>query len=301
MRKFLSAFFVSAAALIIVGCSRAEMSAPEAMSVVSFALRLDEQTTKSAVYGETVNRYIVEAYTAGGGLYTRVEKTVESGTLHTEMTLELVAGQTYTFLCFADCSDNGNDLCYDTSLGLKALGLKGEYTGGCREREAFAAAVTMKVSDSISEIELTRPFAQLNIITKDIGRILNDGMLPKSVTVGFNACTHYNIATGEPFGEPFHFEYTAQPYEKTSDSEWILSMDYMFAPGQEAVLGDVSLGVEANGNVIDHVFHNVPFKRNYRTNIIGNAMTVDGSFNVSISPDWDGEDDNIILSVPYRG
>ena len=51
-----------------------------------------------------------------------------------------------------------------------------------------------------------------------------------------------------------------------------------------------SVPLQANGNALpQHVFSNVPFRRNWRTNIYGNLLTGDVTYNIVIDPDWDDD------------
>lgn len=253
----------------------------------------------------SVNRYIVEAYVADcSRLYTRSSIMVASGTRTAHFKLKLVAGQTYNFLFWADCSNSGEDMYYNTSSsrGLQSVSMVGEYQGNHDSRDAFYASRTIHVAAAFTqEIILKRPFAQLNIITTDIDDVYQEFMIPDEVSVEFSAKTSFNVYTEECTGPESLLKYKALPYYQTFKSEensaarkevdrWTLSMDYVFAPAMELSLIKVNLGVRANGNQLPtREISNVPFRRNYRTNICGELLTVDGAYNVFITPDWYGE------------
>ena len=186
---------------------------------------------------------------------------------------------------------------YETYRNRKRSSEKGR-----DERDAFCASETIPVNAAITQtITLKRRFAQLNIVTTDIDEIRQDYLLPQQFTLTFPAKTAYNVLTGECTGSDTDITYTAVPYYQTyrtaeleSDrlaaKKWTLSMDYIFAPAAEAQIAGVKMDLKANGNALpQHVFTNVPFRRNWRTNVYGNLLTGDVTYNIVIDPDWDGE------------
>ena len=67
-----------------------------------------------------------------------------------------------------------------------------------------------------------------------------------------------------------------------------LTVDYIWAPVEEATLADFSMTflngtteISTNGD-----FKNIPIRRNYRTNVSGNLLTKQGTFNVTINPEF---------------
>ena len=251
-----------------------------------------------------VNRYILEIYTDNGAtFYNRLSQVVTAGTTTAQFTFKLVVGQTYTFLVWADCANaDGSDLYYKTDVNLKEVAMIGTYSGNNDERDAFCASETIAVNAALTQtITLKRPFAQLNIVTTDIHEILQDYMLPQEFTLTFPAKTGYNVLTGECTGSETDITYTAVPYYQTyrnaelesdrlTNKKWTLSMDYIFAPAAEAQIASVKMDIKANRNLLpQHTFTNVPFRRNYRTNVYGNLLTGDVTYNIVIDPAWDGE------------
>ncbi|MFR2930174.1 DUF6562 domain-containing protein, partial [Alistipes putredinis] len=79
-------------------------------------------------------------------------------------------------------------------------------------------------------------------------------------------------------------EYTADVLSADGD----LTVDYIWAPVEEATLADFSMTflngtteISTNGD-----FKNIPIRRNYRTNVSGNLLTKQGTFNVTIDPEF---------------
>lgn len=290
---------------LLCGCQKSASSSGEVDVTLNVTTSM---ASKATLDGDgaaaSVNRYIMEIYTDNGAtFYNRLTNKVAEGTLSTQFSFKLVVGQTYTFLLWADCAaSDGSDLYYKTDAGLKAVEMKTVYAGNNDERDAFCASETIRVTSAITrDITLKRPFAQLNIITTDIDAILQDYLLPQEVTLSFAAKTGFNVLSGESTGADANLVYSAVPYYQTyrtaeletaraAAGKWTLSMDYIFAPETEAQIASVILNVKAGGNDLpQREFTNVPFRRNWRTNIYGNILTGDVTYNIVIDPIWDGE------------
>ena len=290
---------------LLCGCQKSASSSGE----VDVTLNVTPSVvSKATLDGDgaaaNVNRYILEIYTDNGAtFYNRLSQVVTAGTTTAQFTFKLVVGQTYTFLVWADCANaDGSDLYYKTDVNLKEVAMIGTYVGNNDARDAFCASETIPVNAAITQIiTLKRPFAQLNIVTTDIDEIRQDYLLPQQFTLTFRAKNAYNVLTGECTGSDTDITYKAAPYYQTyrnaeleSDrltaKKWTLSMDYIFAPAAEAQIAGVKMDLQANGNALpQHVFSNVPFRRNWRTNIYGNLLTGDVTYNIVIDPDWDDD------------
>jgi hypothetical protein len=76
---------------------------------------------------------------------------------------------------------------------------------------------------------------------------------------------------------------------------WV-TMDYMLMMGdQDLVEVDAKLGVE---NMLDYVSHsltNVPLKKNFRTNIVGNLFTTDAKLNIIVEPGFNQPDEIVTV------
>lgn len=76
---------------------------------------------------------------------------------------------------------------------------------------------------------------------------------------------------------------------KTADGEPIpyhwMGMNYILA-GAEATINNIHATFHYNGQDLVFDVPNVPYKRNYKTNIIGNLFTENAKFNVVVLPDY---------------
>ena len=178
------------------------MSAPDAGATSSFTVSIPQSGVQSRAVtddfgkGTSVNRCILEIY-HGDQLYNRIVKPVSNKQV-TFDNLRLVSSQTYDFVFWADCADNGVDKYYDTESGLTQISAK-EYKGNEERFDAFfLCQKDYKVEASFNETGwvLKRPFGQLNIKTDDLGDIPTE-LQPDAVSVVFkNLPTSFNALEG---------------------------------------------------------------------------------------------------------
>lgn len=239
--------------------------------------------------GSMVNRCILEIYRDGALYGERKVSTVTSGKA-TFSDLRLVAQQTYDFVFWADCADNGADKYYDTESGLTQISAK-EYKGNEERFDAFfLCQKDYKVEASFNETGwvLKRPFGQLNIKTDDLGDIPTE-LQPDAVSVVFkNLPTSFNAlegVTNEATQE--EVTYKANILDAASGK---LTVDYLWASEEEsATLSDFTMTFLNNDTEIctNDAFTNIPIRRNYRTNVSGNLLTKKGTISVTIDPEFD--------------
>lgn len=184
----------------------------------------------------------------------------------------------------------GEDKHYNTA-DLTAISVNGNYTGNDDGFDAFFYCLSnYKVKGAFSEsVILKRPFGQLNVKTNDLAAIPDAALRPTDVKVTFSALPiSFNAITGVVGTETAEVSYTA-PVINAENGE--LSMDYIWAPADEANLADFSVTFINDGNDIttNDAFKNIPIRRNYKTNVSGNLLTKQGTINVTIDPIWEGE------------
>ncbi len=239
--------------------------------------------------GAKVDRCLLQIYRSGTTPAKYGEQqsaTVQKGTdgkLTATFNLRLVASQTYDFVFWADCSTGDH---YNTD-DLTNITVKGDYAGNNDEFDAFTGALLdYQVTGAFSEnITLRRPFGQLNVKTLDLAAIPDPALKPTKVKVAFTAVpTSFDARKSEVGTTTAAAEYTADVLSADGD----LTVDYIWAPVEEATLADFSMTflngtteISTNGD-----FKNIPIRRNYRTNVSGNLLTKQGTFNVTINPEF---------------
>lgn len=269
----------------------------------SFSVQLpgngNNAVTRAATAGDgtSVNRCIMEIY-LNDELYSRQIGAIQPDGLTAGFDIRLVTSQTYKFVFWADHVESvegeaiKTDLHYNTA-DLRNISMQGDYNGSGKDdtRDAFFASLEKLVTNAFSEsVELTRPFGQLNIKTEDLASIPDnqkDAFVPVTAGLSFkNLYTGFNAATGNLLGEP-----TAVAYKAASDvvdANGNLTVDYLFAPntagGQHLVNMTLAVYNAAGGQITTKALNNIPVQRNYKTNVTGNLLTVDGKVNVMVTP-----------------
>lgn len=222
------------------------------------------------------------------------------------ITLTLAKGQHYTVVFWAqdaDCTaytvneDMTVDVDYSNALNNDET------------RDAFYGTASIYVrKDNTTNVTLTRPFAQINVGTttadwqtavdqgitvekssvtiKNCGNKLNlvDGTVSGSVDVTYGAAdlptqvlsvTEDNVTT--------NYKYLSMSYILPSaEGTTLVSTDYTFTPTTGGAI-NVYQGLE-----------NVPVQTNYRTNIVGALLTAQRTFNITVDPAYDGDNNNFV-------
>ena len=139
-------------------------------------------------------------------------------------------------------------------------------------------------------VKLYRPFAQLNVGTKDMDKAVKAGFkkadAKTKVQVSGIANT-LNLLTGEVSGEAeVTCDLNAIPTGETFPKEGYeyLSMDYLLVGKETKTVVDVKWQITDGVTTVDRTFTNVPLQGNYRTNIYGNLLTATTDMNVEIDP-----------------
>ena len=269
----------------------------------SFSVQLpgngNNAVTRAATAGDgtSVNRCIMEIY-LNDELYSRQIGAIQPDGLTAGFDVRLVTSQTYKFVFWADHVESvegdaiKTDLHYNTA-DLRNISMKGDYNGSSKDdtRDAFFASLEKLVTNAFSEsVELTRPFGQLNIKTEDLASIPDnqkEEFVPVTAGLSFkNLYTGFNAATGDLLGEPTAVAYKAA--SAVADANGNLTVDYLFAPntvgGQHLVNMTLAVYNAAGGQITTKALNNIPVQRNYKTNVTGNLLTVDGKVNVMVTP-----------------
>ena len=306
MKKIL--FTLAFMALLLTGCQKEKFEGSSDNGgetiEVSFTAMLEKAEATRAVadndgHAANVNHWVLQVYEAGenGALFYEEKRDVTAGTLTQTYELKLFKNQSYNLLFWADTKDSYNtaDLRNVTTADLVA---------NKDSRDAFSASVpyTSLVSES-KNVTLTRPFAQLNIITCDLDELKAKvympytylKYIPKNLQVVATIPTTFNVMT-QAAGTAEEKELTADVCYGGEEKfgagalETTLFMDYIFASKATADIKNIQFSFKSNENDISYAFANIPLQRNYRTNIKGKLMSNDSEWTVTIDPEWETPD-----------
>ena len=308
---------ISLAALLLTGaCSIDERTSGdngnEAMLTLNMGLDGAVQT-RAIGDGSGANHLIYAVFDENGKPIEGIHQVSKDVEFPTTETITLAKGQTYRIAFWAQ---NKDCKAYEVSDDMVVTI---DYEGALSNdetRDAFFKTVKVTVTgDAELDVELTRPFAQLNVgiyesdwtagkdagivistsraVVKQAASILNliDGTVEKPVDVTFdfaNIPTENLSVDLDGDGKPETYKYLSMNYilpndETTGDASTTLSdLEFTFHPetGNDITL---TQGLDA-----------VPVQRNWRTNIIGQILSGDLSINISIDPGFNGDNNNEI-------
>ena len=297
--------------LAMTACQKTE--APDSASgevavTVATSLPAQMMETRAAGDGTTADRCIMGIY-LDNRLYKRVDP-VAIDNLKATFSVRLVAGKTYDLVFWADKSgsDINTDLHYNTAdLTNVTIANTDTYTGNDDTRDAFFgnARIVADKSQNI-EVELKRPFGQLNVKTLDMQAVTDaaPALIPAKVKIAFEQVpAGINLLTGELTGEVTDITYAeaVEPVNNTNNAGE-LTFDYIFAPKAEGEqrLVDFTMSFldDAGAEVASpYEFSSIPVQRNYRTMVSGNLLTKQADITVDVKPGFDGDINHTITEV----
>ena len=298
MRKTFN-FFAAAAlvAFAAVACQKEQLSDSSAEGTESVTFTVQTEVGTKAVADEDglaakIDQVLVAVYMKDGDtfrLYDEPSAAYASDTKTATFSVNLIRKQTYQIVVWAQ-----KEGAYVCTEGLQSIVRSSAKASVCNDDEldAFYASheYVQGSATASTSIQAKRPFAQLNLITKDLRRDFE----PTNVTVAYVSDTKFNALTGlssEPAATAVTYTATQPNYKaqrKNLDAaKNTLVMNYLFAPETEQIiLPSVKMTAKLT-EVVDFEVSNVPAKRNYRTNVIGNLLTEQTNFTIQVVPGWE--------------
>ena len=324
----------AATALLLSSCQRDELqggsiSGEEVSVSISATMPIDGgavvKSGSEPGNASEVNRCIMGVYLNDDGMSSpeRMGDTVVvkvDGTSHKADfgDLQLVTGHKYLLVFWADNaagdSDSGFEDNHYSTAGFPEVTFKegDTYQSNHDTRDAFFASYQLEVDGPSShDIELHRPFGQLNITTNDYRTVAEDfkSLLPTQVKIDFSGIdipTGIDLLTGELTKDDKESSLVSGPvdianvsYPIAADGCRQLSFDYIFAPyeeegeEQQLVLNKFKMHFLSEGQetISAYTFQNIPVRRNYRTNVSGNLLTDRTGIDVEVVPDFNGTEE----------
>ena len=273
-----------------------DLGAAGETSLVSFTVDAP-QMSRAYSDGTTATVLQYAVYDAAGNLLPTL--TVTDAEIHgsTTVTVQLTTGNSYSIVFWAAAEDAP----YTVDFANKTMTVDyANAKSNDEKRDAFYKRHDFTVSGTQNEtIELKRPFAQLNIGTSDYTASANAGYTPtkSSVTVRniYNKLNLFDGTVENP--AEVTFDYNDIPTTETfpvNGYEYI-SMNYLLVHASKTVVDIDFSYTDAADNAKTRTVGSVPVQRNYRTNLFGQLLTSEVSFNVAINPDYDDADYNVNL------
>lgn len=298
MNKNLFKTFAIAAMSVLAGaCAKEQVGSADGETVeMTFNVDVPETTitTKGLSDAAQIDELVFDAFRSLNdtepikGL--RQVVAVENG--RATIQVKLIKGQSYRFVFWAQKANNGY---YNTdNLSNITVDYRKALANDSSLDAFFAKEEVSNVQNPLSKtIILKRPFAQVNYVTKEE---LGEGLhIEQSQITVKNALTSFNPLRNKLSGaQDVTFNYNAVPTEKLliGGIEYnYLATAFILAKNDNSKdIVDVEAKFKANkGNSVTVSTPGLPCQRNYRTNVIGNFMSVDGTYNVEIDSAFKGD------------
>lgn len=298
MNKNLFKSFALAAVAVIAGaCAKEQVASGDGETVeMTFNVDVPESTitTKGLSDAAQVDELVFDAFRTQNDTepIEGLRQVVAVENSRATIQVKLIKGQNYRFVFWAQKANNGY---YNTdNLSNITVNYSKALANDSSLDAFFAKEDVTNVQNPISKtIILKRPFAQVNYVTKEE---LSEGLYIKEsqITVK-NALTSFNPLRNKLSGEQdVTFQFNAVPTEKLliNGTEYnCLATAFILAKSDNSKdIVDVEAKFKANkGYSVTVSTPGLPCQRNYRTNVIGNFMSVDGTYNVEIDSAFKGD------------
>lgn len=298
MNKNLFKSLAFAAVAVIAGaCAKEQVTSGDGETVeMTFNVDVPETTitTKGLSDAAQVDELVFDAFRTQNDTepIEGLRQVVAVENSRATIQVKLIKGQNYRFVFWAQKANNGY---YNTdNLSNITVDYSKALANDSSLDAFFAKEEVTNVQNPISKtIILKRPFAQVNYVTKEE---LSEGLYIKEsqITVK-NALTSFNPLRNKLSGEQdVTFQFNAVPTEKLliNGTEYnCLATAFILAKSDNSKdIVDVEAKFKANkGYSVTVSTPGLPCQRNYRTNVIGNFMSVDGTYNVEIDSAFKGD------------
>lgn len=264
------------------------------------------------VYSGVVNESTINPYTGGR------QFVLEIG---------LVSNLKYDILFWAQKSGENNDKNnYYYTEDLRNVHINKNAVSNLEECDAFYGRIrNFETGENIATqntVTLKRPFAQVNFASspkdwekaKPFVNVYTDGVEAglRSKVVFSNVYKAFNVMEADVTGRTYSmtFEYNLSPasldgnsYYNVDGNNYInhnganygwIAMNYVFAPKDGATIDKVTASFVHSKNTAETALVkevvSVPFKQNYRTNILGEIFTGGNKFTVIVDPSFANPD-----------
>ena len=312
-KKKYSLFVASMMLLAGTSCTQDEViKSSSSDQMTTFKVSLEgEANSRTAGDGKTVDRLYYEVYQGGKKVLDNkgedanadpVTKNEDGGFI---VEMPIMRGEKYDIMFWAEAENSVYD-----ATDLQEIEVNYDVVAANKEAydAFFYGEENFIATSNETTIVLTRPFGQLNVGTtvadwEKAKTMIADGdpvtkseVKVKGLANRFNVLTHVASVEGE-VGEVTFTKaalLNGETFEvKVSDTEKAkyqnLAMNYLLVPtSQDKHQGNVDITTTFwrvdTEKLFDIVLPNVPVQRNWRTNILGDLLAADKTFEIVIDP-----------------
>ena len=298
MRKYFLSLVAMAAMILFSGCNKNEdFYISENGDMVTFNIATPEMGTRAISDGTTATNLTVAVYNSDTKAY--LPGLTQELTINKTATVQLplVAGITYDIVFWA--YNPNAPYAFDKATGKVSIDYKTNQVAANNEYlDAFYAnRLGYEVMGQKTEtVELTRPFAQLNVATLDYDLAAKSGIEVTSTAITVDGVyTSLDLRSNgaiiaDKNTEPITLTLNQTPsvagqtLQGYTQYTW-LSMNYLLVNEKTTI----SATMTTNNDKVTREWHNIPVQRNFRTNILGNILTTTTDFNVVIDERFAGD------------
>ncbi len=304
MKKLLYLATVIVATLFATSCTQEDVFTGNTQEVTFTASVGNSVSTRAISDGTTAKNLSYAVYYEDGRLIETLSGTTTvNNDLTANVKLSLIKGQSYQIVFWAQAE--GAPYTFNQAEGKIYVSYEG--AANDEKRDAFYTKIDYTVTSKATEtVYLRRPFAQVNFATtaEDLELAAKAGYVPETSNITFTEIPYMlDVLDGTASGS-VDVAYTMGNVPNPAEEELVLKEggNYEYLATGYILAGDqMNTNINAvikgaNGQEVTIKVPNAPYRRNYRTNILGNLLTNPTEFNVIIVPDY--IDDIILGSQP---
>lgn len=302
-KKLFKTFAAAAMSVLALACAKEQVGPGEgAMVEATFSVDVPgvEVSTKGLSDAASVNELICQVFLNDGN-YTPVpdlNQTVPVTAKKAKVTFSLVKGQKYAFIFWAQTKGTG----YYNTEDLRSVKMNVDAVKANEPKmDAFWATATKTATATASSESKTlyRALAQVNFGQESLNRSDKLTVTESMVKATGVPDTFHPFAGNTSNACEGSVDITFAKNAAITDEKLnvgnvdydYLATAYVFAPKSKSILSDVSATFTFdNGKSTTVNAPNAPLQGNYRTNILGNLLTVGAEWNITVDPDFKGGD-----------
>lgn len=299
-----------------VSCTKEGVETAENQATATISVKLPEQVA-TKVYGDgklMAKNLIIGVFDENGVEKFRKNYEWDVNVFEDEIEITFFIGKTYQLVFWAQYGDAYGD---PKTMKLDKISL--DYSASNNENlDAFYYYVPKFLvnKDFQMSVELTRPFAQINFGTTkgDIDEAIAAGLHNKAVITVKNAANTLDLFTGKtsyvdaqgnsnPKGAKIVVPATEFP--KTAEGKYhtmkvenidyeVIAMNYVLVADEGYVDGKTTVELNLTVGEVSIDVTNAYLKRNFKTNVVGELLTGEGTFKVKVNPFFEDEDNHIL-------
>lgn len=294
-----------AALLALLSCEKQEEIVNAEYAAVEVAVSLaDGNQTRSVSQAENVDRVYYEVWDES---FTRRLFPIENlqgnyaqvSNCTANVKLQLLKDQKFNLIFWAQ--NSGCKVYSWTDLKNISVDYKGFTSNNKDVYDAFYAVESIVSNGLPKEVKLYRPFAQLNFGTSTMETSVGPFTIESNSVTVSEVATSFNTLSGKANSDSYAAKvaFTAlqgglvqEESENRKDltidgnSYYWVAMNYLFVPSAAQATVTVDAVFNTSDGTVSHTISNVPLKRNYKTNIVGDLFTKGAELTIKVVPDF---------------